>query len=359
MKKVTVFFLLLAFFACKQADRPVAHVDLAKALSQGEKPVSLGEISSDIQVIPLETRDDLLMQRISLVRLHGDKLIVYYDNMCALFDLTGKWIRNIGSRGEGPGEFMYLSDVWVEDDGYTLVESRTGKLMKYDLEGNFVKTTRSRNDYYQVIRIGKGLYAAFNRNLSGMEQTKIVFLDADMAPVDSIPYTQTYEKENPAAIGGYGSEGGFFQNGRGYGFKEAYVDTVYRLMPDLKMQVEYIVDMGNYTFTPELRHLLLSPRDPQLADKRTTVVVFENARYTIFRGYRYQKESMLWDRQTGKITLAALQYPEDILKQLDKEDAAFVPQFVSDDNQYLIAVEEATSIDNDNNPSIVLVKMDK
>lgn len=70
-----------------------------------------------------------------------DSLIVVQDGMkpsgVALFNNKGKFIRRIGHRGQGPGEYLRLRAIDASKDTIYLLDNRTKAVLKYDFEGNY------------------------------------------------------------------------------------------------------------------------------------------------------------------------------------------------------------------------------
>ena len=103
----------------------------------------LDSFISKITVIPLETNDNcLLRDQLHGVKVHQD--LIYINNMSRelyVFDMNGKFIREIGSRGQGPGEFLEVRDFIITNEG-TIEILDYQKIEYYTLEGNYIETKR-------------------------------------------------------------------------------------------------------------------------------------------------------------------------------------------------------------------------
>lgn len=112
-----LFFIGLGIliFSC---DKPksekfteIHYIDFTSESTQ--TPGQLQDIATDIRVIKLETRDDVLL---SYFNGHvGENFIVSLDrDKILLFDTEGKFIRKISQKGNGPEEFNDI-DAWAVD----------------------------------------------------------------------------------------------------------------------------------------------------------------------------------------------------------------------------------------------------
>ena len=59
----------------------------------------------------------------------------------SLFSSEGKWIRNIGERGLGPGSFNYPTFIWIDASGRIyVVDSMNFRVQIFDSKGGFIST---------------------------------------------------------------------------------------------------------------------------------------------------------------------------------------------------------------------------
>ncbi|MDR2915950.1 MAG: 6-bladed beta-propeller [Tannerella sp.] len=147
MKRINTVFviILLVVTGCggnKQSADAFITVDVTK--SYPKKELILQDFM-DVEYIPLETSDDFLTQ--SLVLAVGEDLIIVKnrvnDGDIFIFDrTTGKGLRKINRKGQGPEE--YTSYQWVALDegvGEMFVNDMpSGRILVYDLEGNFKRS---------------------------------------------------------------------------------------------------------------------------------------------------------------------------------------------------------------------------
>ena len=98
----------------------------------------------DVDYVPLETSDEFVAS--GKIAYIGDKLIVstnLREGDILLFDrATGKGVRKINRRGQGPEEYiMPFNVVLYEDQNEMFVnDGPSSKIQVYDLEGNYKRT---------------------------------------------------------------------------------------------------------------------------------------------------------------------------------------------------------------------------
>ena len=105
--------------------------------SVGTEPlVTIGEVSGD---------PDYLLERVSHALRLQDGTIVIADRgptELRLFDAAGVFIRSLGGRGEGPGEFAMLSEVWARGDTVLASDGFQSRISVFGRGGNVLETIR-------------------------------------------------------------------------------------------------------------------------------------------------------------------------------------------------------------------------
>ncbi|MDR1886475.1 MAG: 6-bladed beta-propeller, partial [Prevotellaceae bacterium] len=107
MRKIIKLCVFLAFISCGNAD--IAKIQTIAVDTGGDVGVLLSEIADEIRATELELTDESLIGRVQRVLLCNDYIIVLEgaESKVILFDKTGRFIRRIGSTGQGPEELLY------------------------------------------------------------------------------------------------------------------------------------------------------------------------------------------------------------------------------------------------------------
>jgi hypothetical protein len=121
-------------------DLPLYQVNLEKYINN-LKSVPLSSIGHKIEYIPLETNPSCMLKDIRQIALSDSFIFVSDINKLIQFDRKGKLIRQIGSQGRGPGEYMAIWDFSIDNrKGIIYISfTVTHELLKFDFSGKFIK----------------------------------------------------------------------------------------------------------------------------------------------------------------------------------------------------------------------------
>ena len=99
-----------------------------------EPTLTIGEVSGDLNT---------MFQGVSQAFRMDDGTIVVVDRLASqvsLFDPAGVFIRNVGGRGEGPGEFQFLQYAWARGDTIRVSDSMLSRISVFDRDGGVLET---------------------------------------------------------------------------------------------------------------------------------------------------------------------------------------------------------------------------
>lgn len=136
---VAIAFLVTACNS-KQAT-PVDCITIDLPLKQTNHKIALSDLVDSLQYVPLETSDSSLIGAVDklMVTDKGQILILdkYVANALFQFDQNGQFIRKIGRRGLGEGEYVEIEDFSYIDDKVMLWDVLSKRLLEYDFNGDF------------------------------------------------------------------------------------------------------------------------------------------------------------------------------------------------------------------------------
>jgi hypothetical protein len=133
----------------KQTDRNTdVHVIDFEQCFDTERQMFLSEIADSIEYIELKTPDDVVITRIWDVKQIDDYLIIQARLDVYLFHKNGQFIRQVGSRGQGPGEYIVPCNIEIDHKKKEIVISDTQKLLFYDFDGNFLRSKKWKDITY-------------------------------------------------------------------------------------------------------------------------------------------------------------------------------------------------------------------
>ena len=99
----------------------------------------------DLEIIILERKDNSLIGKISKVIFIDSTLYILDRDITRkvyVYNLDGGHVRTIGEIGKGKGEYIRIKDICIFDGFLYLLAGPDKKIIKYDLEGNYITETR-------------------------------------------------------------------------------------------------------------------------------------------------------------------------------------------------------------------------
>lgn len=104
----------------------------------------LSDAVCDIDIIPLETKDESLFRKIFNLYVSGNYIFVNAGRAVFQFDRSGKYMQSISRLGQGPGEFNYCQGLGV-DESSQLIYLASGftsenQIKVFSFDNSHVKT---------------------------------------------------------------------------------------------------------------------------------------------------------------------------------------------------------------------------
>jgi hypothetical protein len=141
MKKVSCFFVLIIALSINcSSDKNTAINPGIIRLSlpeSGEDILNTSSFADTVVYIPLETTKESLIRFIDQIWMNDSVILINGGGGLLVFRQNGKFIRQIGKNGRGPGEYLNILHFEVIRD--TIYISSTGRrsLLRYTFEGSF------------------------------------------------------------------------------------------------------------------------------------------------------------------------------------------------------------------------------
>jgi hypothetical protein len=110
-----------------------------------EEKILMSSLFKKVKPIPLETTDESLIGYINEFQIFDGKIFIFdrdYAKGVFIFDMDGKFIRQIGRIGQGPGEYVSLSDFTVDEINKEiyLMDRSKNCIVIYDIDtGKYIR----------------------------------------------------------------------------------------------------------------------------------------------------------------------------------------------------------------------------
>ncbi len=113
-----LYLITLAVFSCSKPEvKNERFVTINAAKPNLKEPVASQQLFKSVQIVSLETNDKLLMAGASQVKFFEDQYFVLDRQIQKLFvfDLQGNFKYQIGTEGDGPGEYRKIVDFDIDE----------------------------------------------------------------------------------------------------------------------------------------------------------------------------------------------------------------------------------------------------
>ena len=133
---------LLCLFSCV-ADRKPGNAFAPDLLGEAAEEIRYSQFVDSLEYIPLETTDECLIGKITDIALTDDRIFVLDELQQTVWVFTsdGRYINRIGKRGEGPGEYLRITQLEYDKTKNQLIVLSSSKLFFYDAtNGEYIKT---------------------------------------------------------------------------------------------------------------------------------------------------------------------------------------------------------------------------
>lgn len=103
--------------------------------------VRLDEIYDEISFVPLRFAESAPVANVYQSVVAEGKIFLNTNSTIVEYSMDGDFIRSVGHRGRGPGEYANINSFYVAD-GYVYILDWNRKLVKYSVDGEFVREMR-------------------------------------------------------------------------------------------------------------------------------------------------------------------------------------------------------------------------
>lgn len=365
MKQLITFICALLLAEACQSSRDgnfsgIYTINAAAAIDTSAEVMSLKKLSQSIKIVPLETTEASLIKSVNDILLYKDNIIILNGGKCSVFSKEGKFLTDIGQKGNGPQEYLMIENIFVGNDTIYLYDSYKNQIYKFTLDNKYIssfKIDSTLSDFRGIAMIGESDFVVFTPD-KGFPTTHkfLTFFNTAGELKDSL--LRVSKLSQPANINWYFKEGTFVQNEKELRYKDVFNDTIYTIETNAGKYLttpKYIFNLGKYKAVENARERVkqsfFAPKmyDP-FSEMAKIELLGENSRYLFFlangqRQYFFDKE----ENQLHKWIFTLPGYEQEC-----KEDPTFFIPLLIDQSGNLLGVMRGKE-ENDN-PQIVIAK---
>ncbi|TKG93822.1 6-bladed beta-propeller [Puteibacter caeruleilacunae] len=305
MKLLSLIFSISLLSACTQTDEKkmnqhVKRIDLTEAKLLMDD-FRLSEIAQSIRYVKLESSEKCRIRSINNVKTTLDFIFIQ-DQQESLFqfDADGGFVRKIGSKGKGPGEFLHLTDFTIDEASKkVLIYDNFGRSVKeYSYDGKFEKETAI--DFYPISFEMSASRNLFFNNVSPFPK-KIIPYGVTVCNQQLQKVNKLLNKEWERAFADEmvpSSLCNLQRFGERMTFWEYNHDTIWHLS-DKSAVAEYFLDFSKYRIPFELRS---SKKDINYAQYGFIENIIETQRYVFIDAcLKRQKKRYLLCKENNEV----------------------------------------------------------
>ena len=163
------------------------------------KSIPLSFIGKKIEYVALETTPRSLLKSIMGIQFSEKYIFVSDFDRLLQFDRHGKFIRQVGDNGRGPGEYIHVSGFWIDEKNEKAYVMAWGikTIKEYDFNGNFIKSFKIAFSSLQFIKTGNNSYTFVIPNAPFDTDSEFRLIVTDSAGTEILKiknYNRVYNK---------------------------------------------------------------------------------------------------------------------------------------------------------------------
>jgi len=235
----------------KKESQALQVVDIEGSMNKMEV-WNLSHLASSIRYVALETKIENYISNVHDYREADKYMIITNLKQCMLFDKAGKFIRQIGINGRGPGEYQFVNSVGIINDSILTMQSLYD-LINYRIEGsvvnqekNFFRFSNSNEEYFlSWIILDDSLYFGHLPNTTGLISNKALIFNQERTIKRAFKNYILFQREKTVGSG-FEDFAHIYHFEKGIFYKEFYNDTMFILDDDLNLSPKYVFNLGKF-----------------------------------------------------------------------------------------------------------------
>lgn len=345
-RAISVLFLYLKIVSLVEGQTDINdipyNIDIKKNFKNIET-VNLSRIGKELSYLPLETSPQCLIQNIDKI-LFSKSFIFVNDtqNRLLQFDRNGKFLRQIGSLGRGPEEYLYVYDFCINEDTNEIYIFCYDKMLVFSFEGKFKKTIKLSFRIADAIILDKNSLMFHLPNVPGPRFFNTYsWIITDMQGNPKQKYKNHHMRVNNTGV----SHTPIYMFDGSARFMEYGIDTLYYFRDsikspyalfsfgDLKGDPDPLIDPANRTNNDELKNKML------------IWTILENEEFLFIKFSRRSNNSLfaIYSKKTDKLTFLK----DGVFKNDLSGGGEFWPKQIIDDKVLIDYVDAFTLLKNE------------
>ncbi len=244
MKCVTFYLILILVLAsCEQTGKK----NMTQCIKVNVDDTSLLEIEDFYltDTINLETTTESLIGVISRISFINDSILVadFINHKLSLFSPDGRFLTNIGKKGQGLGEYVSIHDYFIKDNIIHVYDFYRNVILKYSLSSQYLGEYSVPVAFDRVAYLPLQGYILLNTFNNRENNPKFSWLDSDF----NLNSFSTEQRENGTSIPNM-----FYAHDQRVIYWEFMNNTIYSFTGN-QITPQYTIDFGEYNIPENLK----------------------------------------------------------------------------------------------------------
>lgn len=222
--------------------------------------IPMSSIASRLEYIPLETINNSLIGEIRLLEFSSNYIFIVAGSKLFQFDRKGKFVRQVGATGRGPGEYNGINSFCIDEksEKVFVLTRWPSRLLEYNFNGDFIESSNIPWESTQMLlygAIGLVFHIADDSNLTTHSGYNLYITDFQGNIIQQ--FKRHFIRESNLLINNVPL---YFLNDKLH-FKQYAVDTLY-ILESGRFEPYAIYNLGKEKMDPNLRLVLSASSTP-------------------------------------------------------------------------------------------------
>jgi len=249
--KCLVLLFLTEHCCRKETKNDSSLINIETGIFKMQK-LYISQYASNIWYVPLEDKPDvpLYWTTSNLTDVNERYILTSDARKCLLYDKAGRYIRQIGDQGRGPGEYSLIVNVFLNNDKIYIRDYYD--LIEYSIDGTFMK--RCKNIFIaegkfhleESIVINDSMIFGNIENASGYDEYKALMVNHQGKAIFSYRNYITFALDPGVSHAKSPGKALIFIYKNNIFFKELLNDTLFKMDDQYRLIPYSVLNLGKY-----------------------------------------------------------------------------------------------------------------
>ncbi len=280
MKFLYFVLFIVILGSCKSPESSLYQFD---PRTIDKKEIALSEIADDITYVPLDNSFPINMIYYPRYFIGDNIYLSERQSGVMIFNRNGKFVRKVGSKGRGPGEYAFCVNFSVDEKSGTICVMDANVIKVYSKTGRFLRKIEL-GEY----SAGTDVLEFYNSNIFIPCHPQYTGVKHDWILLDTLGnIIKTRKRSTPEFTGSDLIPGGIYKYGNRLYSWNPWSDTIFSISPNFIPEPSFVISPGKHRLP---RGVYKSLEDRKLYFKPYLILESKNF---IFTRYYYDNDLII------------------------------------------------------------------